>query len=240
MNRSIPFSMLLAGIMAWLMFGEVSKGIADSQGAAESRLILRMLEETIDLGPFKRNEMTMKEFLVLLMEQYAAKGKDLPILVDNEAFKKKDRDFYIYDVIVRFPALKRMPGIEALRSALSRSDKPATFLIRRGVVVIVPKNQASTKELLKQTVAANFEGRPLNEALEELSAMTGASIVLDRRPGDKAKKPTPATLKSEVSLDAALRMLTDMADLKAVILGAGIYVTSPANAQTLRREWDKQ
>ena len=227
--------------MPWLMFGEVSKGFADSQAAAKSRAVIQMLDEPFDLGPLQQADMNLKEFLGLFMEMYAAKGRDLPIIADNEAFKKRYGEFYIYDTILKFPSHpKRMPAIEMLRLVLTRSEKPATFLIRGGMVVIVPKSDASAKELLKLTVAANFDGKPLTEALDELSAMTGASIVLDGRLDDKAKKPITATLKNDVSLGAALRVLTDIADLKVVVLDSGIYVTSPASAQAMLKELEQQ
>lgn len=237
MNRSILFPVLVVG----MMLGEVSRGTADPQAAAESRLVLSLLEETSDFGPFAQAEMNLREFIALLTEKYAAQGKDLAIRVEKESFKKMDQNFDINDVQVRIPNRpRRMTTIEALRIVVSQLDKPATFLIRRGVVIITAKDQASTKELLKQAVAANFDARPLNEALDELSAMTGASIVLDGRLGEKAKKPITATLKNDVSLGAALRMLTDMADLKVVVLDSGIYVTSPAGAQAMLKELEKQ
>jgi len=241
MNRSILLPALLGGIWVWLSFGDISRGIAESQTAADSRQVLQFLEETQDFFPFAQAEMNLREFLALLTEKYAAQGKDLPFLVEIESFKKTDGKFDINEVRVRIPnSPRRMPAIEALRIALSQSEKPASFLIRRGAVVIVPKIDASAKELLKQTVVANFDGKPLNEALDELSALTGASIVLDGRLGDKVKKPITATLKNDVSLGAALRMLTDTADLKVVVLDSGIYVTSPAAAQAMLKELEKQ
>jgi hypothetical protein len=232
---------MLTGFVAWLTFGEIPKGTTGSQGMIESRAVLALLEEFIDMAPFQQVEMPLKEFLLVMMEKFAAKGKDLPILVDKDSFRKSDRDFDIYDVQVRFLSHpKRMRVVEALRIALSQSEQPASFLIRRGTVVITPKKEASAKELLNQTVVANFYGRPLNEALDELSALTGASIVLDGRLGDKAKKPITATLKNDVSLGAALRMLTDMADLKVVVLDSGIYVTSPAAAQAMLKDLEKE
>jgi hypothetical protein len=89
-------------------------------------------------------------------------------------------------------------------------------------------------------VPAEFHNTPFSEAMEELSAITGASIVLDNRLGDKLKTPVTASLKNDVTLEAALRMLTDMADLKVVFLPAGIYVTHPFNAQNFEREMQEQ
>ena len=78
--------------------------------------------------------MNLKEALALFMEKFAAKGKDLPILVDVQAFEEENPDAEkVYDTVVKFPAHpKRMTMGTALRLALAKvKTNNATYLIRR-------------------------------------------------------------------------------------------------------------
>ena len=76
---------------------------------------------------------------------------------------------------------------------------------------------------------------PLEEALRELSDLTGVNIVLDGRAGDKGRTPVTARL-TDVPLDNAVKVLADMADLTPVVVGRVLYVTSKDNAKALRAE----
>jgi hypothetical protein len=193
-TRFLSLSGFFVVVMAWLMVGVLPKAIADSTAVAENNALLHNLKENLDITPFQNVEMNLKEFCALVMEKFAAKGKDCPILVDLEAFKreKNPNDDSILDTVVRMPPFpKRIPAIAALQIALSQSQTPATFLIIKGKVIITTKKQASTNQLLKQTVTASFNARPLADASEELSAITGASIVVDGRLGEKPKNRSP-------------------------------------------------
>jgi type II secretory pathway component HofQ len=88
-------------------------------------------------------------------------------------------------------------------------------------------------------VDANFDRRPLAEALHELADQSGINVVLDARAGEKARTEVTATL-SHVPVDTAVQVLADMADLKSMAIDNVIYVTSKANAKTLQRELEHQ
>src|SRR5207302_3504080 len=91
--------------------------------------------------------------------------------------------------------LKFKPSL-LLRDALRQiPTQDATYLIRRGQVEIVTFDLTDPGYLLGLRVTAQFDKRPLDEALEELSHQTGATIVLDSRLGDKTKTPVTATFK---------------------------------------------
>ena len=78
-------------------------------------------------------------------------------------------------------------------------------------------------------VQASFANRPLDDALEELSDLTGVAIALDPRVGSKGKTPITARFPSETNLAQIVRVLADMADLRAVVVDTMIYVTSRDN-----------
>jgi hypothetical protein len=211
---------------------------ADPVRVAENRQIAALLNEYVEMKDFQ-NAMSLKEALGLVMEKYALKNKELPILVDTAAFKEENPEgANIYDNQVSFPPFPRLlRGSMVLDLMLRKVDPPnATYLIRDGTVLVTTKKEARPRRLLHARVLAEFHNTPLSEAMGELSAITGASIVLDNRLGDKLKAPVTASLRNDVTLEAALRMLTDMADLKVAFLPAGIYVTHPFNAQNFERE----
>src|SRR5262249_9215543 len=102
----------------------------------------------------------------------------------------------------------------------------ATYLVRPTHIEITTVVRAHPS---RRTVCATFVKRPLGEALQELSDLTGISVVVDARVEDKLKLPVTATLKEKTNLMAAVRFLADMADLKVVAVENALYVTSKAN-----------
>jgi hypothetical protein len=90
--------------------------------------------------------------------------------------------------------------------------------------------------MLNQTFFADFKQRPLEEVIEELSELTGVSVVLDGRAKEKAKALVTARFRNDVAMQDAVRMLAEMAELKVVHLVTGLFVTTPAQAQAMQKE----
>ena len=59
---------------------------------------------------------------------------------------------------------------------------------------------------------------------------------MDARIKQKAQTPVTARFRNDVALQDAVRMLTDMAELKIVYLVTGMYVTTPEHAQVMQKE----
>ncbi len=200
---------------------------------------LKMLDEVVDLRDFQA-PMTLKEALGLLQDKLNSKYKDedvLPILVDAEAFKD-DNTPDIYETQVRCPPFpRRMTVATTLRVILSQvPTRNATFRLRNGFVEITTLKEAHPKQALRQKVSASFDKRPLGTALEELSALTGLSVIVDPRLGDKLKEPVTAAFNNDVTLETALRLLADMTGAKLLITDDTPYLTSAANAETFLKE----
>ena len=85
-------------------------------------------------------------------------------------------------------------------------------------------------------VRTNFVNRPLDEALDELSELTGIAITLDPRVGAKARTPVTARFPSETNLTQVVRLLADMADLRTVVVDTMLYVTERDNEVQFPRE----
>jgi hypothetical protein len=180
-----------------------------------TRELLQWLEETLDVTPYQ-SAMTLKEVLDQFTKAFAAKGKDLPIFLDENPFKEENPDAGdLYDTPVKFrPRPRRIKFETALRFALSKiGTNNATFLVRRGCIEITTLERGGPARLLEERVTATFIKRPLAEALEELADMTGATIILDPRVGDKAQTPITARFRNTISLEGAVRLLAEMAGL---------------------------
>jgi len=236
MNRHIV-RVVVALASVTLCAANVQDAFGDRQKVAECTQLLRLLDEQVEMKDFQA-PMSLKEAFWLLMEKFASKGKELPIIVEAAEFRKEHPDLEIYDQQVSFqPFPKRLALGKVLKMMLSKvTQADATFLIRDGAVVVTTEKETRLERLLQRKVIAEFINTPFADALEELSAGTGASIVMDVRVADKLKSPVTATLKNDVSLESALRMLADMVDLKVVVLPAGIYVTHPFHADNLEKE----
>jgi hypothetical protein len=197
-----------------------------------------LLTELLDTADLQQ-PLTLKEALIHLYEQLNARGLELPLLVDSDAFKEENPDAPdVYETQIRFPPVpKRITVAQFLRHVLSRIPTGnGTFLLFGDHIEVTTFQRASAEVRLQQPVLASFDNRKLSDVLRELSEMTATSIIIDKRAGDKEDRIVSATFRNEVSLAGALRVLTEMADLKAVVLEGTIFVTTPQHAKALREE----
>ncbi len=186
--------------------------------------IRKMLAEPIDidLAP-----VTLKEALTVLKNSHGFPA----LVVDAETFKEENPDAPdVHDTQVTLSSLKGIPRAKVLRMILQKfNPRNATYLVRPTYVEITTFDNATPG---RQTIQASFVDRPLAEALEELAELSGISIVLDARAGDKAQAPVSARFREGTSLINAVRLLADMADLKVIVVDNMLYVTLRSNGVT--------
>ena len=125
----------------------------------------------------------------------------------------------------------------ALRLALAQVAKGnAMFLVRQGQVEIIPRQYGTAAHILNQpTLLVSFEQSPLQEVLHDLTDETGLAIHLDPAAGKKAQMPISAMFRN-ASLEDALVTVTEMAELKFVVMERSIFVTTPDKVDVLRNE----
>jgi len=141
---------------------------------------------------------------------------------------------------VQLPKMVNVSLATVLRLMLAQVKNDlagATYRLREGHVEITTTLQASATPTT--TVDVVFERQPLDVSLHELTEMTGSNIVVDIRVADKARKPVTATL-NQVSVETAVRVLADMANLKLVVLEDVLYVTSLENGKELLDEQERR
>lgn len=85
------------------------------------------------------------------------------------------------------------------------------------------------------TLNASFTDTPLVDALDDVSRQTGLNIVVDARMKEKTKSAVSARFNG-VAPPTAVRLLADMAGLRAVSVDKVLYVTSVENAKALQEE----
>ena len=234
-QRLIPLGLLL-GI---LLSGFPDRALADSEKEHQTRALLRLLDEMVDLKDFQnREDLSFKRALDLLREKCDVRGKELRIQINNQAFKKGTTARSIVDdqLPIRFPSTPRRLSLAGvLRLILDQEQLDATFLIRNAMVEILPTSQATPAVLLQTKVAVAFDRMPLEDVLQALSFQTGATVVLDTRAGELAKTPISATFRNDVTLKAALCMVTEMAQLKMVVMPGGVFVSTPTHASCMQK-----
>jgi RNA polymerase sigma factor (sigma-70 family) len=210
---------------------------------ATTRELMDRLQLTIDTQNLQAN-MTLKDALQIVSEQYQQKGMELPLLINTEAFKEEpgaNGAPDMYDVAVNLRNVPRkMTGLAVLKAIMSQvggavSARPE-LLLRDGAVQITTQTRASLPELLQERVFGRFENRAMAELVQELADKGGISIVLDPRAEEKAKTRISVTFRNDVTLGSALRIIVDMVGLKIVDMRPGLYITSPANAKDLEKE----
>jgi len=215
-----------------------------SQAQAKNPLF-KELDTYVATDNFQGGNLTLKEFLGKLYIIIDKKGRKLPIVLDVDAFKTENPEIdesLLYDVPVKFqPFPPEMTIDMALRTAIAKiPTKNATYVVLPDHILITTVERTSAEVKLNEKVRGTFDKRTLNSVVAELSHKVGATIIIDNRCGDKAETKITATFMNDVPLAGALRILTEMADLKVVVLDGAIMVTTPAHADTLRKEQQKK
>lgn len=202
----------------------------------QNAVLARMLEETIETKGLQE-KVKLKTALEYFSDKFGGK---MPILIDRSAFgpigEPDTPDPYEEEVSLP-PVPAKMPMSLALRLVIAQVAKgEATYLVRQGYIEITTlKASASVHYLYRPSVLVTFKQQPLHDVLEQLSDETGIAIHLDPRAGDKAKASISAKFRN-TTLEDALVTITEMAELKFVVLERSIFVTTPERAAIIRKE----
>lgn len=204
---------------------ELAQPAMPAKTAAEKKSLaadtLKKLSEPFTIS--QGDSMALKEAIEVMERQGFPR-----LVINTAAFKEENPDVPDPgESPVKFPA-KGLTRAKTLRLMLDQLPTAnATYLVRPGYLEITTIDTARPN---RQFVQANFFNRPLEDVLSDLSEQTGVSIVVDPRVGSKAKTPVSGRFSAETNLAQAVRLLADMADLKAVQVDNTLYVTSRSNS----------
>lgn len=167
--------------------------------------------------------MTLKEAIKVMEDHGFPK-----IVIRMSAFRDENPDAGdISESPIRWPG-KGLSRAKALRLILDQLPTGnANYLVRPGYILVTTNDSMLPNRQFVTGVA--FAQRTLDDALQELSELSGVCIVLDPRVGDKAKTLITARFPAETNVAQATRILADMADLKAVRVDGIMYVTTRSN-----------
>jgi tetratricopeptide (TPR) repeat protein len=121
----------------------------DARKAVEK--IAKMTDLVIETKDFQQ-ELSLKEFLIILYEKLSGDKQDLPIIIDVDAFKEENPDAPdIYDTKVKFPPVPRKMKVgTALRLALSKvATNNATYVIRPDFIEITTIERQTKEKALR-------------------------------------------------------------------------------------------
>lgn len=201
-----------------------------------NEVLERMLEETIETKGLQE-KVKLKTALEYFSEKFGGK---IPILINRAAFADildpDAPDPYEEEVSLP-PVPSKMPMATALRLVLAQVGQGhATFLVRRGFIEITTlKASGAAQHLYQPSIMLTFKAQLLPDVLEQLADETGIAIHLDPKVGDKSKTQISAKFRN-TTLEDALVIVTEMAELKFVVLERSIFVTTPERATVLRKE----
>jgi hypothetical protein len=229
---------LTIGLVALGLLGAATREAAAQKGSSprvrETEALMRLLDEPIQVKDLKEPA----AYFAAVEEWAQARGKELPIFVDVKAFQEESSQALFRGEIPPPKLLgvpRRMRVGDLLQLMVAQLDEESTLLIRKNRVEITTKKAASRENLLKQTFVASFDQHPLELILEDLADITGVSVIVDSRTKEKIRTPVTARFRNDVPLRDALRMVTESADLKLVILPGGLFVTTASHAELLEK-----
>ncbi|MCI0684854.1 MAG: hypothetical protein L0Y71_22380 [Gemmataceae bacterium] len=190
---------------------------------------LRKLNEPSNITV--ENQISLKEAIQVMQDHGFP-----PIVLHIQAFKDENPEIGdLYEMPIIWPKVKSLPRGKVLQLILGQIQSgSANFLIKPGYVLVTTNDAMHANGQFVRGAA--FVRLPLDEALQELSELSGISMVLDPRVGDKAKTVVTARFPAETNVAQIARVLADMADLKAVRVDAIMYVTTRANPTVFPRE----
>ncbi len=173
----------------------------------------------------------------------------------------------IYETKLHLPRrVEKMPMRDVLADSLAqtRFGSKCTYRVRGDQLVIVPAyvpafrpgvnpldhaeddSAVLTEKMISEhiyggVVSVSADRKPLSDILADLRKQTGANIVLDPRcEGQRPKLPSLTISLNDARLYDALRVITDMAELKMVYAGNIYYITTVENAKTFQPPLSRQ
>jgi hypothetical protein len=205
--------------------------------------IQRILDREIDTKSFQE-EKSIKDTLERLQLTLKKEGVDFPLKVSIEDFIRENVDAYSDEEAVLGQKVKTPPPLRKIKVATALDwildaviTKNATYVVMPDHVLITTFAAVSPERKLQAKVRGIFDKRPLSSVIQELSESIGVTVVIDSRAAENARRPVSVSFLNDVDLAGALRVLTEMADLKVMTLDGVIFITTPAHHDALRKEY---
>jgi hypothetical protein len=205
--------------------------------------VLAVLDKPVDFGGLDDPKTTLIEALDQL-----SKVHRITFDVNETAFAADDLKDVLKTEIANPNAIAPMKVLlsTVLRKILCRvpAKSGATFFIRRDHVEITTVAAQRAELGIKDGVPMlplvhlTADRRALDEALSIAADQANRNVAFDPRISDKVRTPVTAHLMN-TPFDAAMFLLTDMAELSFVQIDGVFYVTSPERVATIKANWSR-
>jgi len=185
-------------------------------------------------------QVTLPTGLKYLEEHAKKEGKVIAIEIDSKGIAMANEgggDVETAQVKLtkrEHPLLLRVALQEILSQFQATNDQgQLTFAIVEGRI-LVGTRESLRASVLNQPVNIEAEAVPLRKVLKHLAEQTGVNLVLDPR----IKEEPKVTMEvHEITLNTAVRLLAEMADLTAIRLQNYVFfITTKERADRLRKE----
>jgi hypothetical protein len=204
---------------------EVVEPVKPKDALLEDARILQMLNEPANVG-----KVLFGGAPVDVVLDYIATQKEMLIRVDQGAFEKLDPDFWLPYLEMRRDVRAMAPPLaDVLQDVIANFDPPAAYVIKQGMIEIVPQEKLANGGLLKDKIRMDVVSKQFDDTVMRLASMTGASVVIDPRLGEKAKASVSGIFRS-VPLQTAVVALADLIDVRVIAIDNVLYVTTKENA----------
>jgi hypothetical protein len=189
----------------------------------------RLLDMPIPIPEEFKQQVPLRLVFKYIEDQLGELGQTFPIWIDQNAFKEDAADAGdLLDTNVTYPPFLRAPKLRTyLEIGLSQMPgQNATYLVRGDYLEVTTNALANPAFRLDTPIAVDFRDEPIGRIIEQLSDMTGVSILLDDRLLDLTKKTTQLRSNGDISLRGALQTLADTYDLRLVVDEHRVFLTS--------------
>jgi hypothetical protein len=179
----------------------------------------------------------LKDALEFLTDRF-----NLQFIVHSKDFED---DLQVKEVERQHVGLPKMNGVPLFKILLLLlAQVNGDYVIRSGRIeittplrthagIFLPSSRHTTPKV--ETALSN---QPLAFALRELSDASGVNVVLDsKHVSDEQAKSLITARFSNVAVDTAVRIVANMADLKAIVVDNVIYVTTEARADKFKGDF---
>jgi hypothetical protein len=242
MIRTLGRTLLLSAVAVVALHSSASADEVDSLGRIPE--FQKLLNTTISY------ELPVDATLDKALDDLLKQNK-IPYVVNDAAFGPDNRDIVNKTPVEKIDKLNGLTRASVLKKLLAKIPNDGgktspTYILRPDHLEITTRD-AMMREFypgrydshLPSLAYAVFKQTPLPEALAELARTTESTVVLDPKSVETIKAKVTAELLG-VPADTAVQVLADMAGLKLVRLENVYYVTTPENAELLRKEASKR
>jgi type II secretory pathway component GspD/PulD (secretin) len=105
--------------------------------------------------------------------------------------------------------------------------------------VLVTTEEMATMRQMRQRVSVDVEDMPFDKAVRNLAKNHGLNLVIDPKVMKQSEAPVSLQLEN-AGIETAVRLLAELANLKAVRMGNVMFVTTEEKAKKIREEEQQQ